>query len=180
MSKIKMSRIAIEKAAMNIDELSKRTNNNKFFSFFIIRNIHHLTPEIQSINSIRQSMMASDRMQEYDEKRLALAESLCVKNADGSPLLVVKTDAFNNLQNVYNFTPENKQKFTEDFKKLSIEYGDEIAEFEASLNEFSFLMNEEIEIDVTKISFKNIPEDIDVLNILDFIEEPKEEIEKLL
>ena len=55
-----------------------------------------------------------------------------------------------------------------------------MAEFEASVNEFAFLMNEEIEVDVTKISFKHIPDDVNISNILKFIEEPNEEIEKLL
>lgn len=180
MSKIKMSRLQIEKAAYDIDAFSRRPNNNKHFSFFIIRNIHHLTPEIQSINTIRQSMMASDRIQEYDKKRIELAESLCIKDENGKPKLAREIDAFNNAQNIYNFTAENKEIFAEKFKELSKEYAEDLSEFEASVNEFSFLMNEEIEIDVTKISFKHIPDDISISNILNFIEEPNEEIEKFL
>ena len=180
MSKIKLNRLQIEKAAYDIDAFSRRPGNNKFFSFFIILNIHHLTPEIQSINSIRQSMMAGDRMQEYDDKRIKLAESLCIKDENGKPILSREIDAFNNAQNIYNFTEENKKLFAEKFKELSIEYAEDLAEFEASVNEFAFLMNEEIEVDVTKISFKHIPDDVNISNILKFIEEPNEEIEKLL
>jgi hypothetical protein len=175
-----MSRLQIEKAAYDIDVFSRRTNNNKYFSFFVIRNIHHLTPEIQSINTIRQSMMAGDRIQEYDKKRVELAESLCTVDENGKPKLVREVDTFNNAQHVYDFTEENRKAFTEKFKELSIEYADDLTEFEASVNEFSFLMNEEIEIDVTKISFKYIPDDVSITNILKFVDESNEEIEKLL
>ena len=180
MSKIKMSRIQIEKAAVDIDAFSRRTNNNKYFSFFIIRNIHHLMPEIQSINTIRQSMMTSDRIQEYDNKRIAIAEKFCDKNENGKPKLSKELDTFNNAQNVYTFTPENKALFAEAFKELTKEYEEDLSEFEASVNEFSFLMNEEIEIDITKISFKHIPDDVNIANIMKFIEESQEDIEKLL
>jgi hypothetical protein len=175
-----MSRVAIEKAAVDIDMFSKRANNNKYFSFFVIRNIHHLMPEIQSINAIRQSMMASDRIKEYDTKRIEIVEKFCKKDEQGKPLYIAQVDNFNNVQNVYDFTPENREKFTEEFKILSSEYADDLADFEASVNEFAFLMNEEIEIDIAKISFKNIPEDINISNIIKFIEEPQEEIEKVI
>lgn len=180
MSKIKMTRVAIEKAAVDIDAFSKRANNNKYFSFFIIRNIHHLTPEIQSINTIRQSMMASERINEYDAKRIAIAEKWCIKNDKDEPVLLSKFDNFNNVQSIYDFTPENREKFTEEFKELSSQYAEDIADFEASVNEFAFLMNEEIEIEIAKISFKHIPDDVNITNIIKFIDEPQEEIEKII
>lgn len=179
MSKIKISRYKIEKAAVDIDALSRRANNNKYFSFFIIRNIHYLTPEIQSINSIRQSMVPSEAVLEYEDKRIALAESLCERE-DDKPKMNTSIDNFGNQQKTYIFNEKNQAIFSEKLKELSKEYSEPLAEFEASVNEFSYLMNEQIEIDVVKISFKHIPDDINITNIVDFIEESKEEVETLI
>ena len=41
-------------------------------------------------------------------------------------------------------------------------------------------MNEEIEIEVTKISFKHVPDNIVIKNIMLFFNETTEEIEKIL
>ena len=180
MSKIKISRYKIEKAAIDIDTFSKRQNNNKYFSYFIIRNIHYLTPEIQSINSIRQSMIPSDNVLEYERKRIELAESFCERTENDEPKMKDIYDGFNNKQTVYVFSEKNEALFSEKLKELSKEYSDHLAEFEASVNEFSFLMNEEIEIDVAKISFERIPDDVNITNIIDFIEESKEDIESLI
>ena len=173
MAKIKISRFNIEKAAAAFEALGKRTNNNKFFSFFIIRNVHHLIPEVQSINTIRNSMSPSDRVVEYEDKRVNLAKSLCEKDENGDPSYTVNEFG----KKAYKFSDENRVIFNEKFKELSKEYADDLTEFEASVNEFSFLMNEEIEVDINKIAFKYIPDDVDISDIFAFIEEPSEEID---
>lgn len=178
MAKIKLTRVAIEKAAQQFDVFSKRKNNNKYFSFFIIRNIHHLLAEIQSISTLRQSMVPSERISEYDNKRIKIAERLCKKDTEGTPIYKYSNDNFGNTQPSYIFDEMEQKQFADELKQLSTEYIEDLNEYEASVNEFAVLMNEEVEVDVVKISFANIPDDIDITNIIDFIEEPKETLEE--
>lgn len=180
MAKIKLTRIAIEKAAQQFDVFSKRKNNNKYFSFFIIRNIHHLLAEIQSISTLRQSMVPSERISEYDNKRIKIAERLCKKDTEGRPVYKYSVDNFGNTQPTYTFDEDEQKQFAEELKALSSEYIEDLNEYEASINEFAVLMNEEIEVDITKISFDNIPDDVDITDIINFIEEPKETVEEKL
>ena len=180
MSTINITRIELENAANDIMSFKQRKNNNKYFSFFLIRNIHYLTPEIESINTLKTSISTNKKVQEYDEKRVTLAKSFADKDADGNPVVKIEVTQFGQQNEVFVFSPENEQAFAKELKKLIEEYSEDLAQFEASINELNTIMSESIEIEVSKIAFDKIPDDIDISNIEKFIIEPTDEIQKII
>ena len=179
MSKIKIKRYEIEKVFQEFDGFCKEPSYNKFFSFFSIRNIQHLLPEANSVNELRKMLLTPDRVKEYEDNRKVLIERYADRDSDGK-LIEEELTSPSGLRNMkYTFTKTLKE-FEAELKALTEYYKSDLESYDKSIKEYYILMDEEIEIEVAKIAFKNIPDNIDIKNLVPFINESLEEIETLL
>ena len=179
MANIKISRKGIELAFIDVSAFSKVQDYNKFFDFFVIRNVSHLLTEVQAMDELKKKSIPPERVTEFEKKRTEIVEKYCDKDADGKSIQIIQDLGNGRTQSVFNFT-KTMQVFTEDFEALKAEYKADVDAYDASLKELDDLMKEEIEIDITKISFKHVPDNIVIKNIMLFFNETTEEIEKIL
>ena len=179
MANIKISRKGIELAFIDVQSYSRIQGYNKFFDFFVIRNVSHLLTEVQVMDELKKKSIPPERVTEFEKKRTEIVEKYCDKDADGKSIQIIQDLGNGRTQSVFNFT-KTMQVFTEDFEALKAEYKADVDAYDASLKELDDLMKEEIEIDITKISFKHVPDNIVIKNIMLFFNETTEEIEKIL
>lgn len=150
------------------DEFDKR------FLYGLYRNLEELEPEIKAIDAAKKP---SDKYEEYQNKKTAIGEKHSDRDENGKPILVEGVGG-----EMYKIE-KNKELATQELYSLNEEYSETIRERQKGLKEFMDLMEDEIEIDICKVSFKNFP---DKYNIIDhgvvkiMIKETKEEIEALL
>lgn len=179
MSKIKISRKGIELAFIDVQNYSRVQGFNKFFDFFVIRNVSHLLTEVQAMDELKKKSIPPARITEFETKRNELVEKYCDKDSEGKSISTVQDLGNGKSQSVFTFK-NTMQEFTTEFDALKAEYQADADAYDTSLKELDTLMNEEIEIDIAKISFKHIPDNVVIKNILLFINETSEEIDKML
>ena len=179
MANIKISRKGIELAFIDVSAFSKVQDYNKFFAFFVIRNVSHLLAEVQAMDDIKKKSIPSVRVTEFEAKRNELIEKYCDKDKDGKSITTTQDLGFGRSQTVFNFS-KTAEKFNKEFAKLTETYKVDIDAYDTSIKELETLMNEEIEIEVAKISFKHVPDSVNIKNIMSFFNETPEEIEALL
>ena len=153
-----------------LQELQKITYN-KSFSYLINRNINKIKPEVDVIYSITKP---SEKLLDYEKKRLKICESYCERNEDGSPKME---------NNVFVFSKENKEKVLELLSLLFKDNEKIIEEHNKQQNEIDEILKEEIEIEIYPISFNLFPntissKQIDIL--LPIIKEKEEELVELI
>ena len=117
MAKIKISRKAIESAFIDISAFSKVQDYNKFFAFFVIRNVSHLLAEVQAMDDIKKKSIPPTHVTEFEAKRSELVEKYCDKDADGKSISVVQDLGNGRSQVVFNFTKTIDQ-FNKEFAEL--------------------------------------------------------------
>lgn len=179
MAKIKISRKGIELAFIDVQNYSRTQGFNKFFDFFVIRNVSHLLTEVQAMDELKKKSIPPERVTEFEKKRTEIVEKYCDKDADGKSVQIVQDLGNGKSQSIFNFT-KTMEQFTAEFDALKAEYKADVDAYDASLKELDALMKEEIEIEVTKISFNHVPENLVIKNIMPFFNETTEEIEKIL
>ena len=179
MSKIKISRKGIELAFIDVQNYSRAQGFNKFFDFFVIRNVSHLLTEVQAMDELKKKSIPPIRITEFETKRNEIVEKYCDKDSDGKSIATVQDIGNGQSQSVFTFKT-TMEIFTTEFDTLKAEYQTDIDAYDTSLKEFETLMTEEIEIEIAKISFKHIPDNVVIKNIIPFINETQEEIEKIL
>lgn len=174
MSKIKLVRRVIDATITTIDKYAKDQSYNKFFAYFAIRNVQHLLPEIESINALKKMLIAPDEVTEFEKLRDELIEKYADRDSDNKLIFIEQNDVI-----TYTFT-NDKVSFDDGMAVLIEKYKEPVEKHEKSIKEFYELMNEEVEIEVAKISFKHVPDNIDMNIINLFLNETPEEVEKLL
>jgi hypothetical protein len=147
---------------------------DKRFSYAVHLNLENLESEIKAINEAKKP---SAKYEEYQQKKTMIGEKYSDKDENGKPILV------ESMGNQIYKVEVNKEEATKEIIKLNEEYSETIKERQKGLKEFQELMEEEVEVDICKISFKYFP---DKYNIFDhgiiklMIKETKEEMEALL
>lgn len=175
--KIKVSRSKIEELYSMFSSLKEKKFTDKYFSFFIIKNISNLQSEVTSLADLRKTVIPSQKWIDYNSKRESLLTKYTLKNEDGTNAIEIQGS-----NTIIRFVDEeSKRLFDYESSTLHETYKDAINEYEAMVTSFLNVFNEEIEQDIMKISFKGLPDDFAIdENIKLFIKESDEEIEKIL
>jgi len=126
------------------------------FAYAVAKNLSIIEPEIEAI---RKANIPSDKFNEYDKKRIELAEKHSEK-VNGKAEKIMK-----NGVEVYNVKDE--AKFVEELKKLQSEYEVAITEREAQMKDIDKLLEEEIELLVHTVDIQHIPSDIQAKQMTD-------------
>jgi len=147
---------------------------NPKFSFFLLRNIKFLEEEVTVIDESNESLRTI--LAEYDKERNELISLLSDKDENGNPVLI------NNGQSYKMET--NAAEFNSSMEQLTVKYADELSEYNTIALQSQELLNEEVEQQVLKISYLDIPSEeftIAELTILKpFIKESEEELDELI
>ena len=147
----------------------KSKQTDKRFKFAIVRNLEYFEPEMKAI---RETQKHSPKYEEYVQKRQQLGEEYADRDEQGQPKLMMVEG-----QEVFQIT-EKKEEVNSKIVELIKEYNDVIEEKKEEMQQFGELMEEEIEVDVCKISFEYLPEDADYNALKSIIKETPEEIEE--
>ena len=116
------------------------------FCYGVARNAVIVDREIEVFQTTTKT---SKEFQEYDQKRIELAQSMARKDKDGKP--VVENNAY---------VPENQKEFNKKIEALKGEYKEAVAEREKQIEDFNEFLEKESDIKLYMINFSDIPETI--------------------
>ena len=136
------------KAILSLSQSFKNVANltGAKFVYGIARNSVIVDREIENFQAVTK---ASKEFQEYDQKRIELAQSMARKDKDGKP--VVENNAY---------VPENQKEFDKKIEALKGEYKEAVAEGEKQIKDFNEFLEKESDIKLYMINFSDIPETI--------------------
>jgi len=147
---------------------------DKRFIFGVHRNIENFEPEI---NAIRETQKEPDGIQEFQDKLQQIGKECADRDEKGNPKLIKR-----GINEVFDIN-EKQEEARERTEKLKEEYKEVVKQHQENIRQFNELMNEEIEIDVCKISFNYFPDKYDIndhMILKHLIKETDEEIEAML
>ena len=116
------------------------------FAYSIIKNKKKIEEEIKLFEEV---IKPSSAYEEYERKRIVLCEIHSEKDTEGRPVIVgdkyklIDIDIFNT-----------------ELEKLKGGYQDIIEERISQINEYNNVLDEDIDIDILKINFNDLPSDI--------------------
>lgn len=113
-------------------------------AYAIARNINKIKPEMEAID---KSIEASDEYKAFENKRLELVKEHCKKDENGE--LIIKDGNYD--------VEDSYAAVYEDLKK---EHADVLAAREKQIEEYNELLDTEVSIDLFKVKFDSLPEDI--------------------
>lgn len=114
------------------------------FGYALAKNINIMKSEVETMQS---SLNPTPKFQEYDRKRVELAEKFSKKNEDGTPEII------DNAYKIQEIT-----KFNTELEKLQGNYKEEIDAQNKKIEEYNSLLDEEIAHEFFKLKLENIPE----------------------
>jgi hypothetical protein len=116
------------------------------FAYSVIKNKKKIEDEIKIFEEV---IKPDPAYEEYELKRISLCEIHSDKDEDGKPIVIADK---------YKLT--NVDIFNEELEKLKFNYKDIIDERMKQINEYNKILDETMVIDITKISFNDLPENI--------------------
>lgn len=147
----------------------KNEKCDKRFKFAVCRNLENLEPEMKAIQETQKD---NPKYVEFLEKRQQIGQECADRNENGEPILQTIHG-----QQIF-IIKERKDEANEKINKLNEEYSEVIKEKEEEMKQFRELLEEEISVDMCKVSFDYLPEDADYGKLKYIIKETPEEIEE--
>lgn len=118
------------------------------FSYFIAKNKVLMKDEVVALQEAKK---AGEGYREFDLERARMAQEHADKNEDGSAKI---------HDNSFVITAK-AEEFQEKLSALREKYAKPIKEFEAQMEQFNDLLEEEIDFEGTKVNLKDIPPQIE-------------------
>lgn len=132
---------------MYMDALSNVTElRGVKFAYTLIKNKKKIEEEIKILEEV---VKASDDFSIYENERIRLCEIYCEKDDNGKPVI---------LENKYKIL--NVENFDNELNSLKEKHMSSILERERQINEYNKMLEEDIDINLSKIDFIDIPIDI--------------------
>jgi hypothetical protein len=180
MTTVKLARHQIEKVYLLCNKVKDEKHNPKF-SYFVIRNIKFLESEFTSIYELRNSTVPTTGIIEFNTKRDELVNIYAVRNMNGE--IIMTSYHENGIRKTKPYFGDNEKEYVKAEQKLLDEYYDVVTEYDKNKTDVIDLMSEEIEVNVFKISFKDIPEHLFTIEDLFFLSplfrETEEELDEM-
>lgn len=127
------------------------------FSYFLAKNKVVLKTELEILD---EAYKPNELYISYEQKRVEAAQKLADKDDSNQPKI-------NNGSYVINI---NRDEFQKEIKKLKIKFKKAIDEREKQIGDYEKLLDEDVNIDLTKIRFSQLPEQIESAYMEVFIE----------
>ena len=127
------------------------------FAYTIIKNKKKFEEEIKILEEV---VKPSEGFTNYEKERISLCELSCEKTENGSPVIE------NNRYKIIDVP-----KFDLELNSLKEKNNEFITERENQINEYNRMLEEDINLDISKIGFEDLPIDIttEQLESIDFM-----------
>lgn len=132
---------------------------SKYLYYSIEKTKANLKVEYEIIGKKEQELTRTPEIVAYENYRQQLVQQYCDKNEDGSPNIETKDG-----QTLYKMV-ENKEKFEESMKELTEINRPHLDKAQVNQFEFNRYLQEEVEVNVVKTSFKYLPDEINSAQI---------------
>jgi hypothetical protein len=133
-------------------EHHRQIKHNVKVSYFLAKNHKRLQPEIEALE---EAIKTSKNYRQYDIERARIAKFYADKNENGEPI----------IQNSSYVITQKLDDFNSKLNLLKQRYKEEIEKREKQLQEYSNLLQEEIEFDGHKIKLEELPNEIEPIFI---------------
>ena len=127
------------------------------FAYTIIKNKKKIEEEIKILEEV---VKASENFSIYEQERIRLCEIHSEKEENGRPVII---------ENKYKIL--DTEKFDLELNVLKEKYMSDILERERQINDYNRMLDENIEMNITKIEYNDIPSEITTnqLESIDFM-----------
>jgi len=129
-------------------------------AYNLMQNLH-LINKIGQPSTIIQSKidkLTATKIQEFNTKRIDLCHDHAKIDDKGNPIIIRVND-------VDQYDIKDKPAFESDLKKLREEYKDIFNEQKELYTQLAELLNEEIEVEIIKVSVQDLPKDLSLLDL---------------
>lgn len=133
----------LQEIYVNISELDIW---NSKFKYFIWKNKKIILDELEIIE---KTLVVSEKYKEYDLKRVEICKTYSNKDEKWEAIMI------NKLFDINDF-----EWLEKDLLGLQEEYKTDLEEYKVKLEDYEKLLNEETKVELVKIDFENIPDDI--------------------
>jgi hypothetical protein len=123
------------------------------FAYALLKNKKKIEEEIKIFEEI---IKPNAKFEEYEIERIRLCEFHSEKNEDGTPVII---------SNRYKLVDDNI--FNKELELLKLDYNEFIDERMMQLNEYNKMLEEDINIEIIKIKFDDIPSNISAKELED-------------
>lgn len=127
------------------------------FAYTVIKNKKKIEEELKILE---EAIKPSTEFQDYENKRLQICNIHSEKHEDGTP--VIEDNKFKII---------DLDTFNEELSDLKEQYLESISERESQIMEYNNLLNEECDLELDKLVFTDLPQDITTqqLEMIDFM-----------
>lgn len=127
------------------------------FSYFLAKNKVALKAEL---DLMEEAQKPNELFLEYESRRIETAQKFSDKDANGNPKI------HNNQYIIY----DKKDEFEKEIKALKTKFKKAISDREKQLADYEKLLDEPVELPLTKINFNQLPHQIEASVLEVFIE----------
>jgi len=145
-----MKRVELVDLYKKIEKLPAK-NYNKYLLLSIMKTKILFNPEINKIVDKERELYFDERFNEFEQKRIVIVQSYSEKTEDG-------TYKIDNGQ--YVIRPESNNDAQEKIRDLKKEYSEVLSEHDRKISEYNTFINADIDIEIVKTSFENLPTDM--------------------
>lgn len=145
-----MNRIEIVDLYKKIETLPSK-NYNKFLLWSIMKTKSVLKTEIDNIVDKERILYAEPKFVEFEQKRIQIVQQFSEKNEDGT---------FKTENSQYIVAPELREELQNKMTELRAEYSEMLSEREKMFAEYNSYVAENIEVEIVKTAFENLPADM--------------------
>jgi len=134
-----------------INHLKGQPYNIKF-SYFLAKNRRKIKAEIEALE---ETIKPSEEWKTYDNERVEIAKHFSDKDQEGNPIIQGPN---------YRMT-EKLTEFNEDINKLKNKYENVVAERQKQIDDYTKLLDEEVEFDGYTIELSDFPQQLDAASL---------------
>jgi hypothetical protein len=133
---------------------------NRYAAIWVLKNISKISEEV---NMIQKVATPSEKFMEFEKKRFAIILEHCDKDENNNPVLEKDQEGRQHFRMLNSL---NREKNSNEIKKLIEEYKEVIEEQKKNEAELKVLLEEDIDIqELIKIDLKNLPDMISPKNL---------------
>lgn len=120
------------------------------FAFTVLKNRKKIEAQIEEDRTIFEEILKpSDGFKQYEEERISLCVLHSEKDENGNP--IIENEQYKII---------DLDKFNSELNNISEKFKNEIEERQKQVQEYQKIMEEDIELNFSKVSFEELPEDV--------------------
>lgn len=170
---MKMTRLEAVELFKSISTLPKK-EYNRFFLYAVEKTKVELKSIIDEAGKKEYEIIYDEKLRQFEKDRISILEKFSNRDESDKPIIV---------ENRYDISEDKSDEVRKEMVELSEKYADDVKRVDSLKDEFTKFVNEEIEVNIVKTSFKTIPETLDsdlFATVIKLVKESDEEIQALV